>query len=331
MTRFVRRATGTACLVVALCLAVAGCSSQDLRDTDPPTTVAQVPTPPGASFGAQAPEGIDTSDCDATASLRPPDTMPEPGHMPPGSTMARIASRGRLVVGTDIGSNPLSFRDPISGDIEGFDVDIAHWISQAIFGETRIEYRILSTGDRVAALRDGSVDVVTKSMSITCDRRKSVDFSAPYYVASQRIAVYRNSGIESIAGLAHKSVCATQNATSITRVQRRVPSAKIITTENWADCLVLMQQGQVDAIAGDEPLLSGIAAQDPWVQIVGDPFGTEYYGVGIPLGENDMVRFVNGVLEQRHADGSWQQSYNQWLSQLGPAVPPPVTYREEAR
>ncbi|WP_448222382.1 glutamate ABC transporter substrate-binding protein [Gordonia iterans] len=322
------RATAALAGLVVVVLTLAGCSAPELTANEPPTTSADVPVPPGASFGAQTPEEIDSASCDATASLRPPAQMPVPGEMPRGSTMARIASRGRLVVGTDIGSNPLSFRDPISGDIEGFDVDVAHWISQAIFGDVRIEYRILSTGDRVTALQNGDVDVVVKSMSITCSRRESVDFSAPYYTASQRILVYRNSGIENVAGLAHKSVCATRNSTSITRIQRRVPTAEIVSTNSWADCLVLMQQGQVDAIAGDGPLLSGIATQDPWVRIVGDPIGVEYYGVGIPLGQTDMVRFVNGVLAERRSDGSWQRAYDRWLADLGPADPPPTFYRD---
>jgi len=317
-----------AVLAAAAGLLLTGCNVQTLTSDDPPTTTAMVPTPPGASFGAQAPEGTDAQSCDATTSLRPMSPMPEPQEMPDGSTMARIAERGRLVVGTDIGSNPLSFRDPISGDIKGFDVDVAHWISEAIFGDVRVQYRILSTGERVDALLNGDVDVVVKSMSITCDRRESVDFSAPYYTAAQRILVYRNSGIDSTAGLARKSVCATRNSTAITRIQRRVPSAEVVSTNNWADCLVLMQQGQVDAIAGDEPILSGIAEQDPWVRIVGEPIGTESYGVGIPQNENDMVRFVNGVLAERRADGSWQRSYDQWLSQLGPGYPPPTVYRD---
>lgn len=323
-----RRLLGPVVAAVAAALVVTGCATEELTSDEPPTTSAALPTPPGTSFGVQPTEGIDAASCDATTSLRPLSPMPEPTEMPRGSDMARIAERGRLVVGTDIGSNPLSFRDPISGDIEGFDVDVAGWISEAIFGDIRVEYRILSTGDRVQALENGDVDVVVKSMSITCERRESVDFSAPYYTAAQRLLVYRNSGIDSAAGLAGKTVCATSNSTSITRIQRRVPSAEVMTTNNWADCLVLMQQGQVDAIVGDEPILSGIAEQDPWVQIVGEPIGTESYGVGIPLHQTDMVRFVNGVLAERLADGSWQRAHNQWLSQLGPGSPPPMVYRE---
>ncbi len=314
--------------IAALTMLAAGCSATPLPSGTPPTTTAVVPTPPGASFGAPTPENAETQSCDAITSLRPMSPLPPPGQMPEGSTMARIAARGRLVVGTDTGSHPLSFRDPISGDIRGFDIDVASWISEAIFGSVKIEYRILGTGERIRALQNGDVDIVAKSMTITCTRRESVEFSAPYYVASQRVLVYRNSSIESAAGLAGKSVCAARNSTPISRIQRQVPDAHFVTTNTWADCLVMMQQGQVDAIVSDEPILSGIASQDPWVRIIGEPIGIEYYGIGIPLGEGDMVRFVNGVLEQRRADGSWQQAYNTWLAQLGPAIEPPTSYRD---
>ena len=325
------RRTGRSRLLAAPLLAailLGGCTIEAPVDSSAPTTTAVTPTPPGAR--TEQPELIDTelTECDGDASLRPLNPMPDPGEMPARSTMARIAERGRLIVGTDLGSNPLSFRDPISGDIEGFDVDVAHWISEAIFGEPRVEYRILSTNDRIAALQNNEVDIVVKSMSITCDRLEQVAFSSPYYSASQRLLVYRNSGIEDAGQLNGRTVCATAGATSMTRVLRRAPDARTVSTNNWADCLVMLQQGQVDAIAGDDPILAGIAAQDPQVRMVGDAIGHEHYGVGIPLGRNDLVRFVNGVLAQRRADGSWQESHERWLSVLGPGLPPTVTYRD---
>ncbi|MFC3242362.1 glutamate ABC transporter substrate-binding protein [Gordonia humi] len=283
--------------------------------------------PPNVSFensvdGPDSP--TESTDCDM-ASLRPDASLPVPGRMPPRTAMADILQRGRLVVGTDLGSNPLSFRDPLTGDVVGFDVDVAHWISAAIFGDpNRIDYRMVSTDNRVEALATGAVDVVIKSMSITCERMASVAFSTPYFEASQRILVYRHSGIESAADLAGKRVCATTSSTSLSRVRHLAPKATFATTVSWADCLVMMQQGQVDAITSDTPILAGIAQQDPWVQVVGDSLGDEYYGVGVAKNHPELVRFINGVLAQRRADGSWQNSYQRWLSVLGPGSPPPV-------
>ncbi|GAB03455.1 putative ABC transporter substrate binding protein, partial [Gordonia amarae NBRC 15530] len=269
-----------------------------------------------------------STDCDALVSLRP-GTMPTPRKMPARSTMADIFARGRLIVGLDIGSNLFSFRDTITGDIKGFDVDVAQAIARAIFNDPdQIEFRVLTSGERIAALQAGYVDVVVKTMSITCDRRQDVAFSAPYYVANQRILAQRNAGISDTDDLAGKRVCAARGVTSIGRLQSIVPTAKITTTSTWADCLVMLQQGQVDAVSTDDAILAGLAEQDPWVSVIGPSLGEENYAVGIAKGHDDLVRFVNGVLENLRDSGQWQQMYNRWLSILGPGYPPVPRYED---
>ena len=131
------------------------------------------PKPPG-------PSEADDNDCDATASLRP-----FTNKVASDAAVATIRARGRLIVGLDIGSNLLSFRDPITGDITGFDVDIAGEVARDIFGTpSKVEYRILSSADRIAALQKNTVDIVVKTMTITCERRKLVNFSTVYFNAT---------------------------------------------------------------------------------------------------------------------------------------------------
>ena len=77
---------------------------------------------------------------------------------------------------------------------------------------------------------------------------------------------------------------------------------------------MLLQEGQVDAITGDDTVLAGLASQDPYAVVLDEaPFTEEPYGIGIPPDQVDMVRFVNGVLERMRADGSWDASYAKWL------------------
>lgn len=321
---------GLCCTVMAAVVAVtaSACADFPAPNSPPPSATALVPTPAGASFDVAREPAPNSETCDATTSLRPGE-MPEPGQMPNRTTMADILWRGRLIVGLDTGSNLFSFRDPVTGDIQGFDVDLARAIAQAIFDDpSHIEYRVLSSGERVDALKNRTVDVVVKTMSVTCDRLHDVAFSSPYYVASQRILALRGSGITDAADLADKRVCAARGVTSIGRLQSIAPRVKMVTTSTWADCLVMIQQGQVDAVSTDDTILAGLAEQDPWVQVVGPSLGTEYYAVGIPKGQDDMVRFVNGVLAQVRADGQWQQWYNRWLSILGPGYPPQPVYRD---
>ncbi|MGV9712618.1 glutamate ABC transporter substrate-binding protein [Gordonia sp. NPDC003424] len=316
-------------LAIVVITTCAGCVRFSAPPSPPPVAFAVQPTPPGAETNVAREPAPTSETCNATESLRP-GPMPTPGQMPQRSTMANILGHGRLIVGLDTGSNPFSFRDPITGDIRGFDVDVAQAIAQALFGQPgNIEYRVLSSAERVDALKSHAVDVVVKTMSITCERLEDVAFSSPYYVASQRILSTRGSGINAPDDLAGKRVCAARGATSIGRIQSIEPRARLVTTTTWADCLVMMQQAQVDAVSTDDGILAGLAEQDPWVQVVGPGLGDEYYGVGIPKGEDDMVRFVNGVLTQLRVSGRWQQMYDRWLSVLGPGSGPPLpTYRD---
>ena len=83
----------------------------------------------------------------------------------------------------------------------------------------------------------------------------------------------------------------------------------------------------MDGITGDDTILAGFAAQDPYAKVVGEPFSSEPYGLGIAKKNVDLAGFVNGVLAQMRSDGEWQASYDRWLRPaLGPATPPPARY-----
>jgi polar amino acid transport system substrate-binding protein len=104
----------------------------------------------------------------------------------------------------------------------------------------------------------------------------------------------------------------------------------VIAVNNWTDCLVMLQQAQVDAISTDDSVLWGLQKQDPNVEVVGDSIGLEPYGVGINREHSDLVKFVNGVLAKMRADGTWQRLYDKWLLEFGPTPPPgPPTARYE--
>jgi polar amino acid transport system substrate-binding protein len=324
-------------LLAALLLAVvAGCTGPlpDEQSTAamPTSTYPPTPTPSGAQFvplPAALPEPPDET-CDPTASWRPPAEMPKPGEMPPGSPMARIFERGVLVVGLDAGSNLFSFRDPVTGDLVGFDVDIAREVARDIFGDPgRVEFRILTSAQREQALQRNEVDIVVKTMTITCDRATRVEFSIPYFQAYQRILTVKGSGIGGVADLAGRTVCVVNGTTSLMRIQRLQPTAAILGVPSWADCLVALQQRQADAISTDDAILAGLNAQDPFLHLVGARLSSEPYGIGMNKENIELVRFVNGTLERIRNDGTWTASYEHWLSVLGPSPGmPPGRYHD---
>ena len=315
-------------LALAAVMLLGACSAGPAPSQVVPRSAA-APQPANASTVSAAPSssaGAPPS-CDATASLRP-GPLPQAGQMPAGSTMAKIAQRGRLIAGVDQNSFLMGFRNSFTGEIEGFDVDVARQIAKAVFGdEKKVQFKVVTAAERIPMLRSGAVDVVVRTMTITCDRLEDVDFSQVYYQAGQRVLVRRNSGIAGVEGLADKRVCVASGSTSLNNVVNRAKTT--VSVPNWTDCLVMLQQGQVDAISTDDTILAGLAAQDPYTEVVGSRFTDESYGVGIPKGQEDLVRFVNGVLERMRTDGTWRGIYARWLTPLGPAPTPPVArYRD---
>jgi polar amino acid transport system substrate-binding protein len=308
--------------LLACALVLAGCGSPSAPPA--PVTIAPVDAkPPGVEDVTPQP-AAGKAVCDREVSL-PPGPMPAPGAMPPGSMMAQIAERGRLVVGVDQDTNLFGFRDPTSGQLKGFDVDIAREIARGIFGDPdRVDLRVVTANDREAVLQSGQVDVVVRTYSITCDRKQEVDFSTVYFNAQQRILSVKGSGIDSAAALGGKRVCAVLGTTSLEVLAALALKPVLVAATNWTDCLVMLQQGQVDAISTDDVVLKGLARQDPSVEVVGASLGSEPYGVGIKKENTDLVRFVNGVLDRIRADGTWERLYRTWLQDfIGPSPGPP--------
>ncbi len=320
VSRLFRR-SGPLCAAILSVTVIAGCG-QSL-----PTAVMSVPTlppPTPASMQVlppQPPQPPDRSgdDCDATASLRPFATKAEAD-----AAVADIHAHGRLIVGLDIGSNLFSFRDPITGAITGFDVDIAGEVARDIFGTpSAVEYRILSSAERITELQKSHVDIVVKTMTITCERRKQVNFSTVYLDAYQRILAPSDSAIVKASDLPGKRVCVAEGTTSLRRIREISPPPVVVSVVNWADCLVTLQQREVDAVSTDDSILAGLVSQDPYLHIVGPNMDTQPYGIGVNKNNPGLVRFINGTLERIRRDGTWNTLYRKWLTVLGPAPASP--------
>jgi polar amino acid transport system substrate-binding protein len=338
-------------ILSALALLAVGCGATGVSS---PAIPAAVTVPPVLPNGARAVS--DTPDASAAnrscnggdpqASLAPRGPLPGPGHMPVGSTMAAILQRGHLNAGVDQNTLLWGYRNP-EGQLAGFDIDMVDQVARALFGPSwpsRIRYVIVPNADRIPAVASGRVDVLAETMTITCSRQQApanskvdpsaccVDFSSEYYAAAQRILVPVGSPIHSVAELAGKRVCAAQGSTSLVNLSKWVPAARQIAVANQTDCLVMLQQGQADAISTDDTILQGLAAQDPNLELLKTaPLSDEPYGMAISKAHPDLTRFVNGVLAQERSDGEWAAI---WTSILGPVLhtsaprPPAAAYRD---
>ncbi|KAA9156473.1 glutamate ABC transporter substrate-binding protein [Amycolatopsis acidicola] len=309
-------------MLAAFALFGAACGSAGTPVDPAPVGSVQPPMPAKVGGAEKAAGGSASSSCD-TRSLSPDPSLS-------GSTVSKIKQRGRIIAGVDQTTYLFGFLNPATGNLEGFDIEIVKQIADAIFGtwQGHVQWTAIPSSQREAVLENHTVDIVVRTYSITCDRLQKIDFSSNYYQAGQRVLVRKDSGITGLTDLGAKKVCAASSSTSLQAIQNAPAKPIPVSVSNWSDCLVLMQQGQVDAISTDDVILAGMAKQDPNVVVVGAPFTKENYGVGVAKGQEDLVRFVNSVLDTIRGNGVWQQNYDYWVAPvLGPATPPAVSYQ----
>ena len=321
-------------VVVGASLGFGACTTAGAYDPTPLFTpsAAASPSPRATTAPSPAPSGTDVATTNCLKSYAPAASLPTPGKMPANTTMAKIQERGRLIAGVSADTLLLGARNPVSGQIEGFDIDMLRGVSQAIFGDPdKVELKVITAAQRLPSLEDGSVDIVARNMTITCARWKEIAFSSEYYRSGQKVLVRlgettdSDAPIKGIEDLAGKKVCAPNGSTSMEKL-RTFTDIQAVGADTHTGCLVLFQQGAVDAITGDDTVLAGLAAQDPYADVVKAPaFTAEPYGLGVNQKNVDFVQFVNGVLDDMRADGRWTKSYNTWLADsLGKAPAPPT-------
>jgi len=264
---------------------------------------------------------------DATASLRPAASLPRPMAMPDGSTMKKIQDRGRLIVGVSQDKYAIGFLNPLTNELEGFDIEMAKAMAKAIFGnENKLQIVAVSSAERIPLIKAGKVDMVISTFTINAKRKEEINFSEVYYMSGQKILVHKDSAAKSIADLSGQRVCAPAGSTSAKNILTANPSAKLVETVEFTDCLVLFQMRQVEAISTDDVILAGLAKQDPFAKVIGSGFTAEPYGIGMSKDQPDLVRFANGVLTQMKGDGTWKRIYDKWFGAMGAAEPPRGTY-----
>lgn len=306
-------------------LLLAACGGVTYADTPVPTapTTSAAPAPAAASATC-APSAL-------TSYAPLPST--DPAQLP-----AAVRQRGTLRVGVSADTLLMSARNPFTNDIEGFDIGVAQEIAKAMYGsEGKLVPVVITSADRIPALTDKRVDMVARTLSMTCDRWKQIAFSAEYYEAGLELLVRKPAaGVTAPSTFAQlaagdaldKKVCAPTGTTTYTKVASE-PGITVVGAPTHTACLVLFQSGQVGAIAGDDTVLAGLAAQDPYalVPTAQTPQTSEPYGLGFRSDDVTTVRFANAVLDAMKKDGRWQALYDRWLKpRLGAGAPPPSVY-----
>ncbi|MFK7692068.1 glutamate ABC transporter substrate-binding protein [Paenibacillus sp. HJGM_3] len=236
---------------------------------------------------------------------------------PAAGPVEQIKARGKLLVGVKYDLNLFGLKDPASGKVEGFDIDLAKAIAKKILGdENKIELKEVTSKTRIPMLKNGEIDMIVATMTITEDRKKEIDFSDVYFMAGQSLLVKKDSKINGLADLPKGAkVVTAKGSTSATNIREKAPGAQVMEFENYAEAFTALKSGQGDALTTDNALLYGMAKQDPNYRVVQETFTEEPYGIGMRKNEDELVKLVNSVIKEMKDNGEYDKLYEKWIGE----------------
>ena len=251
-----------------------------------------------------------------------PDTKPT---FAAGTTMARLQEAGKVKIGTKFDQPGFGVKG-VSGDMEGFDVEIAKIIASEMgIEESGIEWVESISKNREDYIVNGTADFIVATYTINDKRKEKVAFAGPYYTAGQDIMVKKgNTTIKGEADLAGKNVCSVTGSTPATYVKEKIPAAKLVLFGTYTECAEAMRNGQVEATTTDNAILLGLIDKAPdEFELVGKPFTQEPYGIGVKKDDTEFRNFINDILEEIYQDGRYKAAYDKTLGKFVPEMPAP--------
>ncbi len=238
----------------------------------------------------------------------------------------RIESSEAPVItwGTKADTALLGIYDVEEGEIVGFDIDIAKALTEEMTdGKGTAQIVEATSKTRIPLLKNGNIDAIAATLTITDDRKEVVDFSDVYFDGGQSILVHEDSEIQSVDDLTEEhTVIGIKGSTSVQNFEEENPNPEIIELENYSEGFVALQSGQGDALTTDSAMLLGMVEQNPNYRIAGANFVAEPYGIGVNKGQEAFLQEIDDALDIIQANGVYDEIYDKWFGDLYPAQEP---------
>jgi serine/threonine protein kinase/ABC-type amino acid transport substrate-binding protein len=237
------------------------------------------------------------------------------------------SARKRLTIGAKEDQPGLSFYDKDTGVWSGFDIDIAYALAQKLgYGKEEVDFYGVTTANRASKLKNGEVDLVIASYSMTPAREKrdGINFVGPYYKAGSSLLVRKNSAkydLDEAVDVKRNQVevCTARDSTYADKLQEDGYTTGKWQPDTYKECVerLLDKRSSVYAVASDDVLLAGYAQNDPaHLKLLPSGAGTEPYGVAMRKDDPLLKSKVCSGLQEILAGKEWSEMYMKDLSPL---------------
>ena len=208
-----------------------------------------------------------------------------------------------LVVGTNAAFPPFEYVGGISGDeIKGFDIDLARQIAKDAGKTLKVEN--MKFDSLIVALNSGKIDFIASGMTITPERQKSVDFSAPYYEATQVVLVNKNDeAIHGLDDLKGKHFAVQLGSTA--DIMAKQYSQEVTAFNTGFEAIKELKNGKVDLVLFDSEPAASYLAKNPELKLISLDFEPEFYGFAVSKSQPELLKSINTTLANMKVSGQY--------------------------
>jgi len=253
------------------------------------------------------------------------------------SLLDDILARGKLIVGTGSTNAPWHFKDE-SGNLVGFDIDIARMIATGLFKDpTKVEFVEQSSDARIPNVTTGKVDITCQFMTVTAERAQQVAVTIPYYREGVGLLLKADGKYKTFDDLKKAGSSAVisvlQNVYAEDMVHAALPDAKVDQYESVDLMYQALTSGQADAAATDQSSVKWFIVQQPGQYIdAGYGWNPQSYSCAVKRGDQQWLNFVNTVLHEGMTGvdfPTYAASFKKWfgVDLPSPAIGFPVEYQ----
>jgi polar amino acid transport system substrate-binding protein len=228
---------------------------------------------------------------------------------------AKLIEEGSLTVCTHLPYKP--FQHTEGGEVVGFDVDMMDLVAEELGVEQKIfdtPFEGIQSGQ---ALNTGKCDVAAAGMTITEERARVIDFSDPYFNATQALLVKSDSGISDLDDLSGKTLGVQEGTTGEIYAQENVPDdVDMRSFEDLALLQTAVKTGQVDAGVNDNGVLYDYVQNNPDLEVAAEFDTGEEYGFAVKKDDNDeLLEVINDAIDRAQEDGTYDEIYKKWFGE----------------
>ncbi|MFB7292257.1 transporter substrate-binding domain-containing protein [Actinacidiphila glaucinigra] len=228
-----------------------------------------------------------------------------------------LVAEGKLTTCTHLPYPPFQFEQ--DGEVVGFDVSLIDLVADELGVKQEIidtPFENFKTG---AFLNAGKCDLAAAGITITEDRKKNVDFSDPYFEATQAVLATKKSGITSLDDVRAKNKKIGAQAQTTGEEYAQSKGFDPVSFESSDAVINGLRTGQIDAVVIDYPVVQGWLkdkANSQQFQLAGNLETGEQYGIMVKKGNSKLRSAINKVLGEAKADGNYKSIYEKWIGPL---------------